>query len=247
MSASRSKSPPPVAVREERPVSAQRTHAPAHLRAAVLAAAATTPARTRPEGTRRAGLVYGLSILVSSAAFEHFGGFAHGAGRPRAVTTAIATGAVLLAIAASAIGWHRGRSMAGRSTTWLALPPALLPVLTLAWLTSFHSLYTEPFSRVGYRCLALSMVIGGSLLAATVFVRRRTVLASPYVSGASLGAVVAAWSAVMVDLWCPLTNLPHVLVGHVLPIVLLVGAGTALGRLLPPRARELPPAKDHAR
>jgi len=42
-----------------------------------------------------------------------------------------------------------------------------------------------------------------------------------------LGATAVAWSAVLVDLWCPLTNVPHSLVGHVLPIALL---GAMLGK-----------------
>jgi hypothetical protein len=177
--------------------------------------------------------------LVSLATFEWFGGLAHGAGRPKDVTVAIAVGAVLLAIASSWIGWHRGRTLVGRSTKLLVLPPVLLPTLTLVWLTSFHAFYTEPFSRVGYRCLALSLVIGSSLLAAAVFLRRRTVLSSSRAAGASLGAAMASWSAVLVDLWCPLTNLPHVLVGHVLPLVLLTFAGAGLGGMLAPKSRDL--------
>ncbi len=217
------------------PVAPRR--APDHLRAKVLAATSTTPSRTRPEGRRRAAIAYGLAIVASLATFEWFGGLAHGAGRPMAVTITIATGALLLAVASSIIGWHRGRTLVGRSTKLLVLPPVLLPVLTLVWLTSFHALYTEPFSRVGYRCLVLSLVIGGCLLGAAVFLRRRTVLSSPRAAGASLGAAMASWSAVLVDLWCPLTNLSHVLVGHVLPLVLLAFAGAGLGGLLPPRTR----------
>jgi hypothetical protein len=38
-----------------------------------------------------------------------------------------------------------------------------------------------------------------------------------------------SWAAVLVDLWCPLTNMPHVLVGHVLPLVILAAAGGVLG------------------
>lgn len=48
--------------------------------------------------------------------------------------------------------------------------------------------------------------------------------------GAGIGAVCGAWAGLLVDIWCPLVNLPHVLFGHVLPLALLVAAGTLLGQ-----------------
>jgi hypothetical protein len=41
--------------------------------------------------------------------------------------------------------------------------------------------------------------------------------------------VAGAWAAVMVELWCPLAVHEHVLVGHVLPLVVLALAGSAVG------------------
>lgn len=68
----------------------------------------------------------------------------------------------------------------------------------------------------------------GSLLA----FRRGVEPRNPWALGAGIGAVCGAWASVLVDLWCPLTNLPHVLVGHVLPIVILVALSTVLGRTM---------------
>jgi hypothetical protein len=39
-------------------------------------------------------------------------------------------------------------------------------------------------------------------------------------------------SSVLIDLWCPVSYLPHLLVGHVLPIAVLAAAGAAIGRRL---------------
>jgi hypothetical protein len=41
--------------------------------------------------------------------------------------------------------------------------------------------------------------------------------------------VAGAWAAVMVELWCPLAAHGHVVVGHVLPLLALALAGSAIG------------------
>jgi hypothetical protein len=202
---------------------------PSDLRARILASAAVTPSRTRSEGRRRAAVAYGAGALVGILHFEAWGGLAHSAGRPRVLTVSMAFGAVVLAVASSAVGWWRG-SMVGRPAQVLWTAPLLVPAITLAWLFAFHNRYVEPFARVGYRCLGLSLVAGGALLCAAVWLRRGTVVQHAPLAGAALGATAGAWSAVLVDLWCPLTNVPHSLVGHVLPIVILAGLGALLGK-----------------
>lgn len=205
---------------------------PSDLRARILANAAVTPSRTRSEGRRRAALVYGAATLVGIVVFEAWGGLGHSAGRPRVLTFAMAFGAVALAVAASAVGWWRGATMVGRPARLLWTAPLLVPAMTLVWMFAFHDRYVEPFARVGYRCLVLSLVAGGALLFAAAWLRRGTVVRYAPLAGAALGATAGAWSAVLVDLWCPLTNVPHALVGHVLPIVLLSSLGAVLGRTM---------------
>ena len=39
-----------------------------------------------------------------------------------------------------------------------------------------------------------------------------------------------AWVAA--DLWCPVAYVPHLLLGHILPLFVLAGAGALLGRTL---------------
>ncbi len=52
----------------------------------------------------------------------------------------------------------------------------------------------------------------------------------PVLSGAALGAAAGAFSAFLVDLWCPVAYLPHLLLGHVLPLLTLTAVGAVLGR-----------------
>jgi len=55
----------------------------------------------------------------------------------------------------------------------------------------------------------------------------------PWLVGGALGAVAGSWAAIVVELWCPLADPGHVAVGHVLPLLVLVGVGALLGgRLL---------------
>jgi hypothetical protein len=43
--------------------------------------------------------------------------------------------------------------------------------------------------------------------------------------GAAIGAAAGAWSWTLTDLWCPVAYVPHLLLGHVLPVALLAIAG----------------------
>jgi len=67
-------------------------------------------------------------------------------------------------------------------------------------------------------------------MASFLFLRRGIEPRGPWALGAAIGASCGASAGVLVDLWCPLTDTRHVLVGHVLPIVILVIVGTVLGR-----------------
>jgi hypothetical protein len=57
----------------------------------------------------------------------------------------------------------------------------------------------------------------------------------PGVAGAALGITAAVAAGTLVDLWCPVAYLPHVLLGHILPLVVAAAFGAWAGqRLLPP-------------
>ena len=47
-----------------------------------------------------------------------------------------------------------------------------------------------------------------------------------------MGFAAGACAWVAVDLWCPVAYVPHVLLGHVLPLFVLAGAGALLGQAL---------------
>jgi hypothetical protein len=62
-------------------------------------------------------------------------------------------------------------------------------------------------------------------------IRRRSDPTHPRLSGAAIGAAVGAFTWVFVDLWCPVAYVPHLLLGHILPLVATTVAGAWLGGL----------------
>ena len=76
----------------------------------------------------------------------------------------------------------------------------------------------------------MSVATGGILLFALLLAWRRLDPMSPTATGAAFGAGAGLGSALLIDLWCPVSYLPHLLVGHVLPIAVLAAAGAAVGR-----------------
>ena len=201
------------------------------LREKVLAESSSRRSRTRKQGRRRAVLVYTVAALLGLPLFFLWGGIGHAAGRPFAMTMGIALGALLLAISCASVAWWRGRSLVGPSQPSLLAVSVLVPVVTYVWLVAWHDRYVEPVTRFGYRCLTLTFVSSLPLLLAVVYLRKRTLVVHPVASGAALGAAAASFGSVTTTLWCPLADSPHVLVGHVMPIVILSLLGALLGRM----------------
>jgi hypothetical protein len=209
----------------------------AQRRARMLAAIAATPAPTRPEGRRRSLVLAAASAALALGIFESAGGMGHAAGRPMTITLAIAGGwGLITALISGALLW-RGRSMLGRSPAVLLGGALFIPVALTIWMHLFAGTYAEPFPRLGLRCLGYTLAMSALPMLSFLRLRRGVEPRGPWALGAAIGACCGASTGVLVDLWCPLTNMPHVLVGHVLPIVLLIGIGTALGtRMLGVRA-----------
>ena len=170
------------------------------------------------------------------------GGPAHAAGRPVEVTLWIVGGTALLAIAATALALPRARSMLPRSRGELIAAIAGAPILIGAWIAIWHPAYADPLVRTGFRCFVLTALTAPWPFVALVRLRPRPDPVHPELTGAGLGAIAGAWSAVMVELWCPIASPDHVALGHVAPLVLLVAAGALAGRLLfrLPRSENLP-------
>ena len=51
----------------------------------------------------------------------------------------------------------------------------------------------------------------------------------PRLTAAGVATAAGAGAWVLVDLWCPVGFVPHLLLGHVLPLVLLVTLSATLG------------------
>jgi hypothetical protein len=201
----------------------------ADLRERVLAAAASAPSRSRPAARRVALVATVASVALALAVFGWIGGLDHSVGRPRALTWGLAGGWSVVAASVTWLVLGRGGSTLARSPRLLSVAALSTPVACFAWMAVFADRYDEPFARVGYRCLAYTLALAASPLALFLWARRGSEPRQPSAPGAAAGAMAGAWAGVLIDLWCPLTNAPHVLVGHVLPLTLLVAVGALVG------------------
>jgi len=123
-------------------------------------------------------------------------------------------------------GHRRGWSVLGLAT----IAPVVAFVLWRYGLGHLYELASPWPTRPGYRCFAMSVATGGILLFALLLAWRRLDPMSPAATGAAFGAGAGLGSALLIDLWCPVSYLPHLLIGHVLPIAFLAAAGAAVGR-----------------
>jgi hypothetical protein len=163
------------------------------------------------------------------------------------------SGTFALAVVVLRLAYGRGRSLTGQSAQVLQGVIFAGPVAFFLWKVTWSeawgglrrmfshevesaiwsmSDYDEPAwgainSPYGFKCLGLSTVMAAAILAALVTTRRGTQPLNPRIAGAALGVASAIAAAALTDLWCPIGNPLHVLVGHVLPMVILgvVGAG----------------------
>jgi hypothetical protein len=161
--------------------------------------------------------------------FGDVGGVAHALGRPAASRAWILAGTVALALCSTSLVFPLRRSMLSPSRGLLLSVAIGVPLLVGAWLMLWHTTYDDPFTRVGWRCFALTAMTAPWPFVTLAYASRRLEPRHPGTAGAALGAVAGTWAAVMVELWCPLTAYGHVLVGHVLPLVVLALAGSAIG------------------
>lgn len=211
---------------------------PNDLRARMKAQLAAQPAPTRSEGSRHAILVHAIAIAGMLAIFQYMGGLSHSSGRPLGLTFGVAGGVSALAALATVLTLPRSGSMLPRRMAVHALLAVLAPIAVFAATVGWNALYTEPFERFGWRCMGLTLSMASLLVSAMFVARRGRAVHHAGAQGAAIGAMAAIWANVLVDLWCPLTNAPHVLVGHVFPTAVLAAVGFVVGRrVLALRAR----------
>jgi hypothetical protein len=181
--------------------------------------------------SRNAALVL-AAILVSLAIFAACGGVRQ-VKRPTELVMETFGGALLVATAVAFVALHRGASMLGRAGVWLLGAAVVTPVVLLAWKIGISAGYPAMMlkdpERVGFRCLRLACTTSALPLAALIAVRRNSDPTHPRLTGAAIGTAVGAGSWLLVDLWCPVAYVPHLFLGHVLPLVLATVAGAVAG------------------
>jgi hypothetical protein len=209
------------------------------LKARVLAAARSKPSPTRSTVARRAAALLLASCAASFAVFELWGGV-RPTGRPLLLMVGTALGTCVISAAAAWVSLSRGRSTLGRPTRF-ALPAAaaaapLIVAWKLLWSSHFASALDAWPTRPGFRCLALNLAIAVCPLMAFLISRRFSDPRQPAVNGLVAGLSIGAAANVLTDLWCPVAYLPHLLLGHVLPVLLLGAVGSWIGQLLESRS-----------
>jgi len=110
--------------------------------------------------------------------------------------------------------------------TWL--PAALTWSQTLSSVSGTHHHLV---------CIGMTLLFAAAPLVAFAALRHRGEAISPRLAGAALGAACGAWGAAAHVLVCRVTGAEHMLLGHVLPVVFLIGIGALVGdRVLAVRA-----------
>ena len=220
------------------------------LKARIVAAVAAEPSPTRAAVARRnawlnvAAAASGMSgfvlfaLLMSNGQLLRLGGEVaphHYVERSVGLVVMTAGGALGIAALALWLALGRGRSMLGRSRRWLWCASALIPIGLFAWkvgcsLTFGDAMMSWP-ERLGLRCLSLSFLVAGGPLLAFLAVRRSAPV-HPALNGAAMGVAAGSCAWLAVDLWCPVAFVPHLLLGHLLPLFILAGTGALLGQAL---------------
>jgi hypothetical protein len=87
----------------------------------------------------------------------------------------------------------------------------------------------------GARCFLIAGIVGVAVLAGFTRILRRAVPVATRLRAAVLGAAAGSWSGLAVFAFCPSGDQRHLLFGHVLPILVLIGiAALTLCRRLRP-------------
>ena len=208
---------------------------PASLKDRVLAAAASEQSATRPALVRQSLALVAVSLLCTGIVFVHAGGL-RVTGRPLGLVLGTTVGTAMVALVVAVVALRNGGSSLPRPPRLLV--PVLLagPVVLLAWKIFWSSRYPGGLdawlTRPGFRCLGLSVAMGLVPVIAFAVSRRASDPRRPALTGIAGGVAIGCLIALFTDLWCPVAYLPHLLLGHLLPIALLGGIGAWLGRRL---------------
>lgn len=215
------------------------------LRDRLLAEVATRPAPRRAELLRRRAI-----LLVIAAAPIGFILARKGIAWTSRPQVFVIVSAALTAIVALAGTWwalSSGPSSLGRPRPFLRmvagwLPGALLLAAGLAglmWPETQSGFTLDP--RIHLPCLVTTLALAAAPFAVMMYTERRSDPIDPTATGAVLGAAAGSWAAVAMTLHCGHSDLLHLGLAHILPVLGLAGLGAFVGsKLLGIRAR---PAK----
>lgn len=183
-------------------------------------------------------VVVALTALVTSGASELvYGRLAPGlvvapAEGLRLVWTSMLLGVLTLCATLAAL-W-RGHGGFGAGATTLALTGLIVPAVysALTLLRPLHLRDTQvanlTISPWGARCALIASIIGVGVMACFAAALRRAAPVATGLRGASIGVAAGMWAGVAVFVFCPSGDSWHLLLGHVLPLVALLGIGAVL-------------------
>jgi hypothetical protein len=204
----------------------------AELRARVLSAAAQTPAPTRAQVALTRLWLFAGALAGALAIFFVQGGV-RPTGRPLVLVALTTLGTSVFVAAGMYFLFTRvPRSMSRRPFALVVAVTVLSALAFVTWRHEVSAVYglVVPWpDRVGFRCLRVGVLTGALPLFAALVTWRRTDPVTPAATGAAFGAGAGLGSAVLTDLWCPVSYLPHLVLGHVLPIVVLSCVGALCG------------------
>jgi len=202
------------------------------LKRRILAATASEPSPTRRQRRIRSAARIASALAVPLLLFALVGGPRLGP-RPLGLVAMTAIGTSGIAAIALFVAVGRGSSMLGRSRRRLIATAASAPVAFLLWKVAAtwgvpHMMDAWP-TRPGLRCFALTALLAAWPAVALVWERLGSDPVHPRELGVALGVAAGAAAATLVDLWCPVGHVPHLLGGHVAPILLLGALGALVG------------------
>jgi hypothetical protein len=135
-------------------------------------------------------------------------------------------------VASTLFVMRRGRGGLGSRAGPLAFVAAIVIPLyaALVLIDPIHvneaDLTGVAISPWGTRCATIAGIVGLTGVASFAIALRRAAPVASRVRGAALGAAAAAWAGLAIFVFCPSEEQQHLVVGHVLPVLGLLLAGS---------------------
>ncbi len=202
----------------------------AELRSKILGSLAKDAAPTRSAWQRRSAIALSLGIASSVALFVGIGAVQLG-DRPATYVASLGAAWLVLLLAASPWVLMRGRSSVGRSSRLLARLSFGIPLLVLGLVAGAALIWPETRTitsdRSDVRCFGVGLLLGAGPYVSVLWIKRRLVLVHAQVEAAAAGVFAGTAGALLITLRCDCSELSHLIIGHLLP-VLALGALSAL-------------------